>query len=107
MECCTSRYRIGFWAIDAATGQEIWSFERPANGDKIGQRGVAFYQNRIYFGTSDAHLLCLDAHTGKKIWDVEVADVKFGYYLSVAPIVVKGKIILGTSGDQTNVLPLS
>ena len=91
------------WAIDAATGQEVWTFERPANGDKIGQRGVAYYQDRIYFGTSDAHLLCLDAHTGKQIWDVEVADVKFGYYLSVAPVIVKGKVILGTSGDQTDV----
>jgi alcohol dehydrogenase (cytochrome c) len=91
------------WAVDAATGQQIWTFERPASGNKIGQRGVAFYQNRIYLGTSDAHLLCLDAHTGKPIWDVEVADVKFGYYLSVAPVVVKGKVILGTSGDQTNV----
>ena len=91
------------WALDATTGQKIWSFERPANGDKIGQRGVAFYEGRIYFGTSDAHLLCLDAHTGKQLWDVEVADVKFGYYLSVAPVIVKGKVILGTSGDQTNV----
>jgi alcohol dehydrogenase (cytochrome c) len=91
------------WAIDAATGQKIWSFARAANGDKIGQRGVAFYQNRIYFGTSDAHLLCLDAHSGKQIWDVEVADVAFGYYLSVAPVVVDGKIIVGTSGDQANV----
>jgi alcohol dehydrogenase (cytochrome c) len=48
-------------------------------------------------------LICLDARTGKQIWDVEVADVAFGYYLSVAPVVVNGKIILGTSGDQANV----
>ena len=61
------------------------------------------YKDRIYFGTPDAHLLCLNAGDGKKIWDVAVADVKFGYYVSVAPIVVKDRIIVGTSGDQTNI----
>jgi alcohol dehydrogenase (cytochrome c) len=91
------------WAIDARTGLKVWQFDRPSQGDHIGQRGVAFYKDRIYFGTPDAHLVCLNAHNGKKIWDVEVADVKFGYYVSVAPIVVKERIIVGTSGDQTNI----
>jgi alcohol dehydrogenase (cytochrome c) len=91
------------WAIDARTGIKIWEFHRPSQGDHIGQRGVAFYQDRVYFGTPDAHLFCLDARNGKQIWEVVVADVKFGYYLSVAPVVVKGRIIVGTSGDQTNI----
>jgi alcohol dehydrogenase (cytochrome c) len=91
------------WAVDAQTGQQVWTHNRPSEGNHIGQRGVAFYKDRIYFGTPDAHLVCLDARNGKKIWDVEVDDVKFGYYLSSAPLIVKGQVLIGTSGDQTNI----
>ena len=91
------------WAIDAKTGEQVWQFRRAAEGDDLGQRGVAYYKGRVYFGTTDAHFFCLDAHNGKKIWEDTVADVKFGYYISVAPLVVKGLVILGTSGDSANV----
>jgi alcohol dehydrogenase (cytochrome c) len=91
------------WAVDAKTGRQIWHFNRPSEGDHIGSRGVAMYRNRLYFGTPDAHLICLDARDGKQVWDVEIADVKFGYYLSVAPLVVKDRLIVGTSGDSADV----
>jgi alcohol dehydrogenase (cytochrome c) len=91
------------WAVDARTGKQIWHFARPSNGNHIGQRGVAMYQDRLYFGTPDAHLICLNARDGKQIWDVEIADARFGYYLSVAPLVVKNRVVLGTSGDQSDV----
>ena len=91
------------WAIDAKTGEQIWQFRREAEGDDLGQRGVAFYRGRVYFGTTDAHFFCLDARNGKKIWEDTVADVKFGYYISVAPLIVKGLVVLGTSGDSANV----
>ena len=91
------------WAVDAKTGEGVWQFRRPSEGDHLAQRGVAFYNGRIYFGTPDAHLFCLDARNGKTIWDVEIADVKFGYYISVAPLIVRGLVVLGTSGDSANV----
>lgn len=91
------------WAIDARTGHPVWQFDRPTTGNHIAQRGVAMYKDRLYFGTTDAHLLCLDARSGKQIWDVQIADSKFGYYLSIAPLVVKDKLILGTSGDVADV----
>ena len=84
-------------------GRQIWHFQRPSEGDHIGQRGVAIYKKRVYFGTPDAHLICLDARNGKQIWDVVIADVKFGYYLSVAPLVIKDSLILGMSGDQADI----
>ena len=91
------------WAIDARNGHLIWHYNRPSHGDHVGHRGVAMYKDRIYFGTPDAHLICLNARSGKEIWNVEIADVRFGYYVSVAPLVVKDKLIIGTSDDQADV----
>jgi len=91
------------WAVDAKTGQKIWEFRRPSEGDHLGQRGVAYYNGRVYFGTPDAHIICLDARNGNKLWDVEIADVKFGYYISGAPLIVKDRVIIGTSGDETDI----
>jgi alcohol dehydrogenase (cytochrome c) len=91
------------WAIDARTGSLVWHYSRPAPGDHVGNRGVAMYKDRLYFGTPDAHLICLSARNGKEIWNVQIADVKLGYYISVAPLVVKDRLIIGTSGDQTDI----
>ncbi len=91
------------WAVDAQTGHPIWHFERQSHGNHIGQRGVAMHRDRLYFGTTDAHLLCLDAKTGKQIWDREIADVKLGYYISMAPLVIKDRVIVATSDDAADV----
>jgi alcohol dehydrogenase (cytochrome c) len=91
------------WAADARTGRQIWHYSRPSEGDHIGSRGVAMYKQWLYFGTPDAHLICLDARTGKPVWDVAIADVKFGYYVSMAPLVVGDRLIVGLSGDSADV----
>jgi alcohol dehydrogenase (cytochrome c) len=88
------------WAADARTGKEIWHFSRTSLGDHLASRGVTLFKNQIYFGTPDAHLISLDAKTGAKKWEVVVADWKFGYYISAAPLVVKDKLLVGMSGDQ-------
>ena len=66
------------WAIDAITGRQVWHFSRPSQGDHLGSRGVGMYKDRLFFGTSDAHVICLDARTGKQLWDTVVADVTLG-----------------------------
>jgi alcohol dehydrogenase (cytochrome c) len=95
------------WAVDARTGRQIWTFQRQSGGNMIGQRGVAMYKDRLYFGTPDAHLICLDARSGRQVWDIEVADYKFGYYISVTPIVVKDRLIMGMSNDQSDIPALN
>jgi alcohol dehydrogenase (cytochrome c) len=90
------------WALDARTGRQIWHFTRPSQGDHVGHRGVSIAGNRLYFGTPDAHMIALDARNGEKLWDVEVADWKFGYYISVPPLVLKDRLIVGISEDQTD-----
>lgn len=91
------------WAIDAETGVKLWEFVRPSEGNHIANRGVAFLDGKVFFGTTDAHMIALDAKTGKVVWDHEMADSKFGYYIATAPLAIKGKIIFGTSGDVADV----
>lgn len=91
------------WAVDARTGRQVWAFQRQSGGNMIGQRGAAMYKDRLYFGTPDAHLICLDARNGKQLFDLEIADYKFGYYISVTPVVVKDRLIMGMSNDQSDI----
>jgi alcohol dehydrogenase (cytochrome c) len=91
------------WAVDASTGREVWNFHRPARGDRLANRGVALYHERVYFGTPDAFLVCLDARTGKKIWETAIADPAFGFWISIPPLVVKDTLIVGISGDAADI----
>jgi alcohol dehydrogenase (cytochrome c) len=91
------------WALDAVSGVQLWAWNRPSEGNHISNRGVAYLNGRLYLGTPDAHVICLDAKTGKQLWDVTIADSKFSYYIAMAPLVVKDKIIVGTSGDQADI----
>jgi acido-empty-quinoprotein group A len=91
------------WAIDARFGRQIWHYQRTSEGDHIGHRGLGMYKDWLYFTTPDAHLVCLDAKDGKVRWDVELADVKLGYFSTMAPLVVRDHVIVGVSGDVTDV----
>ena len=93
-------------ALDAATGDLIWEY-RPKSqagadptGSVIGgvQRNIAIYGDKIFGATNDAHVIALDARTGKLAWDVTVADAKLGYGFTSGPIVVRGKVIAGING---------
>jgi len=66
-------------------------------------RGVALWQHFVYVETDDAHLLCLDARSGGLRWDIEYADKTKHYGATSAPLVVKGAIIVGTSGGDSGV----
>jgi alcohol dehydrogenase (cytochrome c) len=93
------------FALDAETGRPFWSYVRSLP-EKInvccGQvnRGLAILGSRLYMGTVDAHLVALDAKTGAVIWDVEVADRTKGYGVTVAPLAVKDKVIVGIAGGE-------
>ena len=91
------------WAIDARTGREIWHYRYTSNGgDHIGNRGVGMYKDWLYFETPDCHLVCLNAKDGKERWKVELGDVKLGYFATMAPLVIRNHVIVGVSGDVTD-----
>jgi acido-empty-quinoprotein group A len=91
------------WAIDARFGREIWHYKRPSQGDHIGHRGVGMYGDWLYFTTPDAHLVSLNAKDGSLRWDIELADPKLGYFSTMAPLVVRDHVIVGVSGDVTDI----
>jgi alcohol dehydrogenase (cytochrome c) len=97
------------FALDAQTGRTIWHNTRPNSEALIDDasrhisRGVGVWRNRIYRMTDNAHLLCLDARSGNLIWDVPYADWNSNYGATSAPLVVKDKIIVGTSGGDDGV----
>jgi alcohol dehydrogenase (cytochrome c) len=62
------------------------------------QRNVAIFDDKIFAATGDAHLIAVDARTGKLVWDTRVADSKLGYGYTSGPIVVRGKVITGVAG---------
>jgi len=89
------------YALDGRTGRLIWEYHRQPALQKGPNRGVAVYGNKVYFGTPDAHLVALDARTGNLVWEAKLAEARDGYWSPVAPLPVKGKIIIGIApGDH-------
>jgi len=86
-------------ALDAATGDLIWEYRPAARAEGNGvQRNIAIYGDKIFGTTNDAHIVAVDARTGKLAWDTAVADPKLGYEYTSGPIVVRGKVIAGITG---------
>lgn len=91
-------------ALDARSGRKLWEYQQPL-GRTIAccgpvNRGVAVYDGRVYLGTLDARLVALNARTGHKEWEVQVADNLRGYGITMAPVAVRGKVLVGLSGAE-------
>lgn len=97
------------YALDARTGLEIWHYSRPVTEGLIDDasqhhnRGVGVWHSRVYLETDNAHLLCLDARSGHLLWDVPYAEGNKNYGATSAPLVVKNKVLVGTSGGDDGV----
>ena len=95
-------------ALDAATGRPLWRYRKELPNDlrlccgKV-NRGLAILGNTLYYASTDAHLIALDARTGVLRWDVTMADYKNGYSSTGAPLAVKDKIITGMAGGEFGV----
>jgi alcohol dehydrogenase (cytochrome c) len=96
-------------ALDAQTGRVAWRHSWPISEGLIDDasghinRGVAIWHDRVYMETDNAHLLCLDARSGNLIWNVAYADWNKNYGATSAPLVVKDKVLVGTSGGDDGV----
>jgi len=90
-------------ALDARTGRPIWRYRDELAKRSDVNRGVAILGNSVFFVTSDAHLVALNRQTGGALWDREYADTARGAFATLAPMVVKDRVIVGVSGGDTGV----
>jgi len=91
-------------ALDAKTGDLIWRYRRELPEDfkplHNTNRGIALFGDKVYLASLDCYLVALDAKTGKVAWEKQVENYKTGYYMTLAPLVVKGKVMVGVSGGE-------
>ena len=92
-------------ALNAATGDLIWEYKRdlPAKlltdiPNVLAKRNMAIYDDKLITATSDAHVVALDAKTGKVVWDHATADWTKGWRYTGGPFIVNGKVIQGMTG---------
>jgi PQQ-dependent dehydrogenase (methanol/ethanol family) len=93
------------YALNAQTGEQLWHYKHPLGPVTTyccgpNNRGVAVYEDKVYLATLDSKLVALDAKTGNKVWQADVADPEAGYSETMAPTVVKGKVLIGTNGGE-------
>jgi alcohol dehydrogenase (cytochrome c) len=92
-------------ALDARTGRPIWRYTRRlpnvrAQCTVMTNRGFAILGDRLYMATLDAHLLALDAKTGSVIWDTAVADYSQGFSITLAPLALDDKVVVGITAGE-------
>ncbi len=108
-------YTSGAWgavyALDGKTGKELWTFKPKVDPSYVRRsccdvvnRGVAVWEGRVYVGTLDGFLVCLDAQNGKELWSVDTFTDRTKAYTITSPPQVAGSIVMiGNSGAEFGV----
>lgn len=96
-------------ALELKSGTPLWQWTRPIAPSVLNlgfprvNRGVALLGDTVYVGTLDCHLVALDAKSGIERWTVKVGENPTGHAITVAPLAVDGKIIMGVSGGEAGI----
>jgi alcohol dehydrogenase (cytochrome c) len=95
-------------ALDPKTGRAFWVYHynpasdaRPCCGRV--NRGVAMLGDTLFLATIDAHLVAIDAKSGHPVWNVKVAEASAGYAMTLAPLVIKDKVVVGVAGADLGI----
>jgi lanthanide-dependent methanol dehydrogenase len=99
------------YALDLTRAGELkWKFEpKPARAAQgvaccdVVNRGAVYSEGRIFFNTLDGHTIAVDARSGREAWRTKLGEVNKGESITMAPIVVKGKVLVGNSGGEFGV----
>jgi PQQ-dependent dehydrogenase (methanol/ethanol family) len=99
------------YALDLKNGGNLkWKYEpEPASAAQgvaccdLVNRGCFFWEGKIYFNTLDGHTVCVNAETGKEIWKTKLGEINKGETITMAPLVVKNKVLVGNSGGEFGV----
>ena len=96
------------YAVEAATGKLLWTYDPKVidnAGDRLrimwdSSRGLAYWQGKVYDATVDGRLIAIDAATGKELWSTMTVDPRKALFITGAPKVFKGKVIIGNGGTE-------
>ena len=91
-------------------GEKKWTYDPGATPAAQGvaccdvvNRGAAFWNGRIHYNTLDNHTVAVDANSGKEVWKTKLGEINLGESMTMAPLVVKGKVLVGNSGGEFGV----
>jgi len=98
------------YALNAVTGQLLWQYD-PKVDRQVGyhaccdvvNRGVAVWKGRVYVAALDGRLIALDAKTGQPVWTAQTTDPAMPYTITMAPRIIKGRVMIGNSGSEYGV----
>jgi len=96
-------------AIDGRSGRSLWQWSRPVPQDFVSigfghtNRGAAVLDDKLFVATLDGYLVALDLKSGTQRWSARVADYKLGYSMTMAPLAIDGKVIVGVSGGEAGI----
>ncbi len=95
------------WALDAVTGAKKWTYVYPLPASSLPRaccdtdnRGVTLSGNKVIVGTLDAHLVALDAATGKVLWNTTVAPTSRAYSITSPPLPIRNMVVTGAGGGE-------
>ena len=93
------------FALDAKTGRIFWTYHYAANAGRLCcrglvNRGLGILGDTLYMATVDAHLVAIDAKNGRPLWNTKVAEAQDNYGMTLAPLVVKDKVVVGVAGGD-------
>lgn len=94
-------------AVDAASGELLWTYdprvEDYADRMRVGwdhNRGIAYWGDKVYVATWDGRLNAVDAATGAEVWSTTTIDPDLPLYITGAPMVFDGKVLIGNGGTE-------
>src|SRR5690349_24884642 len=98
------------YALNARTGDQVWTYDPKADRTRARticcdsvNRGVAFYDGKVYVGVTDGRLIALNAADGKVVWTTQTTDPKQGYSITGAPRIANGLVLIGNGGAEHGV----
>ncbi len=98
-------------AFDARNGNLLWQYDPEVPREwavrgccDVVNRGVAYHDGKIFFGSFDGRLIALDAKSGNPVWTTDtIVDRDKFYTITGAPRIVKGRVLIGNGGGEFGV----
>ncbi len=94
-------------ALNAKTGDLLWQYNHalePGVAPFL-KRGIALWGDKLYFATSDVHVVALDARTGTRVWDTKIGDAQTREGINGGPLLAAGMVLVGTTGTGVGAKP--